>query len=128
MSTQTDYLELDLIDGDPDFDEWAANLNGNKTSPAKSNAQKIDNWASANRRSFVTIEIVVDDWSGGSCTKSVTGVSTTNNVMVSPAPDDLANFLDAEIICTAQGAGTLTFTCETTPIVSITVNVAIWGA
>lgn len=74
-----------------------------------------------------TIEIDPGDWSSSTCTKSSSYVTATNIVILGPAPDDMDNYLNAEIKCTAQGAGTLTFTCVTTPTASITVNVIVGG-
>ena len=67
--------------------------------------------------------LAVADWSNNTQTVNVTGVTATNTVFVSPAPASAADYASAGIICTAQGAGTLTFTCTTTPTNAITVNV-----
>lgn len=58
-------------------------------------------------------------------TVSVTSVTATNTVFVAPAPASASDFAAAGVICTAQGAGTLTFTCTTIPSNNITVNVVI---
>jgi hypothetical protein len=67
--------------------------------------------------------LAVADWSNNTQTVNVTGVTATNTVFVSPAPASAADYASAGIVCTAQGAGTLTFTCTTTPTNAITVNV-----
>ena len=67
--------------------------------------------------------LAVADWSNNTQTVNVTGVTATNTVFVSPAPASATDYASAGIICTAQGAGTLTFTCTTTPTNAITVNV-----
>ena len=72
-----------------------------------------------------TVTIAANDWSNGSCTKNVTGVTASNTVLVTYAPSSKANYVAADIYCSAQGAGTLTFGCTTTPTSSITVNVMI---
>ena len=64
-------------------------------------------------------------WSGNSQTVNVTGVTASNNVIVSAAPASQSDYSVYGIICTAQGAGTLTFTCDTVPTTGITVNVLI---
>lgn len=56
-------------------------------------------------------------------TINVTGVTATNVVMVSPTPVSAEDYAQAGIVCTAQSAGTLTFTCKTIPSVDLTLNV-----
>jgi hypothetical protein len=72
-----------------------------------------------------TATLTVNDWSNNSQTVNVTGVTANNNVIVAPAPASQADYTTAGIICTAQGAGTLTFTCQSVPSSAITVNVLI---
>lgn len=74
-----------------------------------------------------TASLVVANWSSNTQTVNVTGVTASNNVIVAPAPASQADYTAAGIICTAQGAGTLTFTCTTVPSSAITVNVLILG-
>lgn len=69
--------------------------------------------------------LAVADWSSNTQTVNVTGVTATNTVFVSPAPASMSDYASAGITCTAQGAGTLTFTCTTVPTNAITVNVVI---
>ena len=71
--------------------------------------------------------LAVADWSSNTQTVNVTGVTASNVVFVSPAPASASDYAAAGIVCTAQGAGTLTFTCTTVPSNAITVNVVILG-
>lgn len=71
--------------------------------------------------------LAVNDWSSNTQTVNVTGVTASNIVFVSPAPASASDYAAAGIVCTAQGAGTLTFTCTTVPSNAITVNVVILG-
>lgn len=66
-------------------------------------------------------------WSSNSQTISVTGVTASKIITVSPAATlaNVANYADAGIICSSQGAGTLTFVCVRQPISNINVNVLI---
>lgn len=73
----------------------------------------------------VTVSIAATDWSGNTCTKSVNGVTSSNTVIVSFAPENKTAWTKADIYCSAQGSGTLTFTCATTPTVAINANVLI---
>lgn len=64
-------------------------------------------------------------WSSKQQTKSVTGVTSSNTVIVTPAPASYDAYCAAGIYCSAQGSGTLTFTCEEVPTTSLTVNILI---
>ena len=66
-------------------------------------------------------------WVSNEQTVNVTGVTTDNTVFVAPAPASADDYSAAGIICTAQGTGTLTFTCDTLPTNNITVNVVIFN-
>ena len=64
-------------------------------------------------------------WTSQQQTVSVDDVTTSNIVIVSPAPASMLAYSEATVRCTAQGAGTLTFTCTDTPSADLTVNVLI---
>lgn len=72
-----------------------------------------------------TITLAAADWSSNTQTVSVTGMTATGVVMVSPDPTDQSAYTSAGIICSAQAAGTLTFTCSTTPSADLSVNVVM---
>ncbi len=69
--------------------------------------------------------LVVADWNNSTQTVNVTGVTATNAVIISPAPASAAEYASCGVLCTAQGSGTLTFTCQSTPTNDLTVNVII---
>ena len=73
-----------------------------------------------------TASLTVAGWSSDSQTVTVTGVTASNTVIVSPAPADMSKYIEAEIVCTAQTSNKLTFTAATTPTSAITVNVVIF--
>ena len=82
------------------------------------------------KMTVTTATLATSSWSGsGPYTKSVsvTGVTATNNVFVSPAPASFTHYGECGIYCSAQGSGTLTFTATTVPTSSLTVNVAIFN-
>lgn len=85
--------------------------------------------AITNTRNYITTTVTLTSggWSNNTQTVSVAGVSSSSLVEVSPAPTSFDNYVNAGILCTAQGAGTLTFTCKTVPTNNITVNVVIWN-
>ena len=72
-----------------------------------------------------SVTIAASDWANNRCTKNVTGVTADNTVVVTYAPASKSVYTAADVYCSAQGSGTLTFACETTPTASVTVNVMI---
>ena len=72
-----------------------------------------------------TITLTSAGWSSNTQTVNVTGMTATGVVMVSPDPTDQSAYTSAGIYCTAQAAGTLTFTCDTVPSGDIDVNVVM---
>ena len=73
-----------------------------------------------------TVSITVANWNATTtCTKSVTGVTSSNNVIVTPVPASINTWNSNGVYCSAQGSGTLTFTASTTPSADMTVNVMI---
>ena len=75
--------------------------------------------------STTTCTLGTSGWSSNSITVSATGVTSSNNVIVSPAPTSSVAYAAAGIVCTAQGTDTLTFTRTSANTSSITVNVLI---
>lgn len=71
------------------------------------------------------ITIAVSDWANNEATKTVTGVTADNTVIVSPDPVSADVYAEAGILCTAQAANSLTFTCDTVPSSDVTVNIVI---
>ena len=73
----------------------------------------------------LSITIATSDWSNNTCTKTVTGVTASNTVIVSPASASFEAYGEAQVRATAQGANQITFACTDVPSSSLTVNVAI---
>lgn len=74
------------------------------------------------------VSITVANWNATTtCTKSVTGVTASNSIIVSPAPASIADYVSAGVYCSAQASGTLTFECASTPTADLVVNVMIVG-
>lgn len=71
--------------------------------------------------------LVAANWSSNAQTVSVTGVTASNIVFVSPAPASATEYGQCGIICTAQSTNSLTFSCQTVPTNDLTVNVLILG-
>lgn len=72
-----------------------------------------------------TATLAVADWSSNTQTVTVSGVTATNTIFVAPAPTSASDYSSAEILCTAQAANSLTFTCVTVPSNAISVNIVI---
>lgn len=70
-----------------------------------------------------TATLAAADWSSNTQTVSVTGMTADGVVFVNPTPANQSAYTDAGILCTAQAAGSLTFTCDTVPSADIDVNV-----
>ena len=73
----------------------------------------------------LSITIATSDWSNNTCTKTATGVTASNTVIVSPASASFEAYGEAQVRATAQGANQITFACTDVPSSSLTVNVAI---
>ena len=80
------------------------------------------------------VTITVANWNATTtCTKTVSAVTTSNSVIVSPAPNSIDDYVAAGVVCTAQSVdtftqlGKLTFECTTTPSSDIVVNLMIVG-
>ena len=69
----------------------------------------------------------VAGWSSLKQTVSVSGVTADNDVIPVPAPASNDAYYEAGVLCTAQAAGKLTFTCKEVPTVPLTVNVLIFN-
>lgn len=65
------------------------------------------------------------DWVNNSQTVNVVGVTADSTILVTYAPSSKTDYTTADIYCTGQGTGTLTFTCSTPPAVDIVANIII---
>jgi len=74
-----------------------------------------------------TVTVDKDDWNGTTNTVTVDEVTANSSVLVCPIPSDQTSALGFGVYCSGQGAGTLTFTCVTTPTVDIQYNVMVVG-
>ena len=75
----------------------------------------------------LTTTITVGDWNNGTtCTKSgLVGITSSNNIIINPAPSFYKAFTESVVRATAQGDGSITFACDSTPTDSITINVLV---
>ena len=77
----------------------------------------------------IAVTLPAASWDTETKTQTVTatGVTETANCIVTAAPASYVAYGEAWVRCTAQGAGTLTFACETVPTEDLTANVLILG-
>ena len=77
----------------------------------------------------VSVTLRASGWNANAKTQtvSVAGVTSTANCVITAAPDSYMAYNKAGVRCTAQGAGTLTFSCETVPTSDVAANVLIIG-
>lgn len=77
----------------------------------------------------VTATLSASGWDADAKTQtvSVAGVTATANCIITAATDSYMAYAEAGVRCTAQGAGTLTFACETVPTEDVAANVLILG-
>lgn len=73
----------------------------------------------------VQVTLPAAGWQNNAQTAAVSGVTADSAVVVSPAPSSFEGYNEAECRATAQGAGTITFSCGSTPSGALTVNVMI---
>lgn len=74
-----------------------------------------------------TATLLSGSWSSKTQTVNVAGVTATNTVIVSAAAASLGLYSSYDIVCTAQGNGTLTFSCGYVPDQNINLNIVILG-
>ena len=72
-----------------------------------------------------TVSLTVAGWSNKAQTVSVSGMTASSIFFVTYAPACRAAWIDADVYCSAQGAGTLTFACDTVPTQALTANIVI---
>lgn len=77
------------------------------------------------QHSSLTATLTSAWWSSSEQTVSVSGVTASNTVIVSPSPSSMSAYTNAKVYCSAQGSNSLTFSCTDTPTGDIVVNVVI---
>ena len=77
------------------------------------------------RSTYATVAIQPADWQGTTCTKQVSGVTADSIVRCGAAPESEIAASEAHVYCSAQGAGTLTFSCVTVLAAAVTMNIEV---
>lgn len=73
----------------------------------------------------IAVTLTAANWSSNTQTVNVAGVTASNAVIVSAVPASYLSYSEFGVYCSAQGAGTLTFTCDSAPDIDLIVNVLI---
>ena len=77
------------------------------------------------KHSATTVVLSASGWSSNTQTITVSGVTGSNTVIVSPDSDSQSLYISSGVYCSAQTANKLTFTCGSVPTIALSVNVAI---
>ena len=71
------------------------------------------------------VTLVSSQWTDNTQVITLTGVTSSNTIIVSPTPSSIESYSEFSIQCTTQGENSLTFICDETPDVNIEVNVLV---
>ena len=71
------------------------------------------------------VTIATSDWSNKSCTKTVTGVTTSNNIIIASDLSTRSVYNTAGVYAVSQANSSITFGCDKTPTASVVVNIMI---
>lgn len=104
---------------DTTYSDATTSAHGLMTATDKTKLNGIDTGATKNTITSATATLTIAGWSNKSQTISVTGVTSSNLIFITT--NDTSN----GIKCTAQGSGTLTFTCSSVPTSSVTVSISV---
>ena len=126
-STYRTASAQDTIDNGKQAKITASGLLKGNGSGSVSAAVKGTDYAAPSVGVSVTLRASGWDADAKTQTVSVAGVTATANCIITAAPDSYMVYAEAGVRCTAQGAGTLTFACETVPTANVAANVLILG-
>lgn len=127
LRSYSSTLAWDTVDGVEIKSHTTAGGSTNATSGKVLMADGSGNASWETPTTTTTGTLASASWSSSSQTITVNGVTSSNLVVVSPAPASVEAYGNARIYCSAQSTNSLTFTClGTTPSTDLTVNIAIW--
>lgn len=102
----------------------ASNWNISDTNNAPSIAA-MASYVASSAPSTTAVTIATSDWSNHVATKSVSDISSSSSIIVTPDASSMEDVMTARAYCSAQGTGTLTFTCTEDPANAVTFNVVV---
>ena len=118
------------FDGVSDFSKFVIS-GGSWTTPSPANdcaAVIIEDGTIENGGKIAnSVVLTAAGWTDNLQTVALAGMTGSKNIVVSPAPASHVAYGEASIYCSAQGNGTLTFTCDGTPDSDLAVNVLVMG-
>lgn len=117
---------------------WTGNSSDNAASVASTTGAAAPIWVyridaidtPINRNGVIkvaTVTVPAANWSDSTQSVSVSDVTSSTSVLVTPAPSSLTAAMGAGVYCSGQSNGRLTFTCGTTPEVDLDFNVMFVG-
>lgn len=118
--TATNYIEIETQSNRTDDIE--SNATASDMYPS---AKAVADYVATHLASNTSVTLAASGWADNSQTVAASGVTASNNIVVSPAPDYISAYINGSIRCTAQSDGALTFVCSTVPTVDIVVNLII---
>ena len=74
-----------------------------------------------------TVALPASGWANLQQTVAASGVTAESKMIVSAAPSSYQAYVNNMVYCSAQGEGTLTFTCKKAPVSDLTAQIIIWG-
>ena len=74
-----------------------------------------------------TATLSASGWSSKKQTVTVSGITTSQHLVIAPAPASYVTYGESMVRCVTQAANSLTFQCEDVPTASLTVNILIVG-
>lgn len=103
----------------------AASVPNNTTFSTQGSVYNVYN---ATKHTTATVSLAAGSWNANNQqTVTVSGVTASNLIQVSPAPATWTSAYECGIYCSAQAANSLTFTCMSKPTVAITMNIVIFS-
>lgn len=90
-------------------------------------AEEAKETAESAKSTAVTAPLAADGWSNNQQTVTVSGVTASNNLVVTPDPDSYLAWCEGQIRVVTQAANSLTFQCEDVPSENLTANILIVG-
>ena len=76
--------------------------------------------------SSLQITLNSSSWVNNEITINVSGVTATNDVIVTPSPSSIYTWSSCQVYCSSQSLDSLTFSCLIVPEVNLTANILIF--
>lgn len=87
--------------------------------------KKLQIIGSLGQHSSTSVSLGASNWSSMTQAVTVGNITTNSSIIITPAPESHDSYGEAGVYCSEQSDGTLTFVCNETPTVDLTVNVLI---